>query len=308
MVRGLTIGHHDDVEERIAKNATSLELLASSEGIEVTRQKINSGKHFYLRATDEWSGFELMYVLEGTLTVEDPERGDIPLRAGEFISHNGLPEKVYFRVETDVELLMVSSSPSFHLGQSEIQDMVSLAKSVEEKDQATEGHCKRLERLAVLAGERLGLSGKQLIDVSFGAYLHDIGKVGVPDEILNKTGALSKEEWNEMRKHPDHGAEMIRGKEILQGAADIVRAHHERYDGDGYPRGSKGAEIPIGARIVSVVDAYDAITSVRPYQKAQVKREAIDELKRSAGSQFDPNVVRAFIEVIGDDNADAHAE
>ena len=133
MVRGMTVGHHDDAEERIAKNATSLELLASSEGIEITRQKITSGKHFYLRATDEWSGFELMYVLEGTLTAEDPEQGDIPLRVGEFIHHNGLPEKVYFRVETDVELLMVSSSPSFHLGQSEIQDITLFDGAVHER-------------------------------------------------------------------------------------------------------------------------------------------------------------------------------
>ena len=308
MVRGMTVRNHDDAEERIAKNATSLDLLASSEGIEITRQKITSWKHFYLRATDEWSGFELMYVLEGTLTIEDPDHGDIPLHVGDFIHHNGLPDKVYFRVETDVELLMVSSSPSFHLGQSEIQDMVSLAKSVEEKDEATEGHCKRLERLAVLTSERLGLSGQQLIDVSFGAYLHDIGKVNVPDEILNKTGALSKEEWEDMRKHPDHGAEMLREKEILQGAAEIVRAHHERFDGNGYPKGLRGTEIQIGARVVAVVDAYDAITSARPYQTAQAKRDAINELKRGAGSQFDPDVVRAFIEVIGDGNGESNAE
>jgi len=308
MVDGLTIGHRDDVEECIAKNATSLELLASSEGMEIARQKINEGKHFYLRAMDEWSGFELMYVLEGSLVLEDPEKGDVFLREGEFIHHKGLPVRAYFRVETDVELLMISSSPSFHLGRSEIQDMVELAKSVEEKDQATEGHCKRLERLGVLVGERLGLSGEQLIDLSFGAYLHDIGKVKVPDEILGKEGSLTESEWEEMRKHPEHGAEMLREKEILRGAAEIVRAHHERYDGDGYPAGLKGEEIPIGARVVAVVDAYDAITSARPYQKAQARKDALDELKRSAGSHFDPNVVRTFIEVIGDEKADDLAE
>ena len=302
MVRGLTIGHRDDVEARIAKIATSLELLASSSGVEVTRQKITSGKHFYLRAADEWAGFELMYVLEGALTIEDSEQGEIRLQVGEFIYHNGLPERAYFRAEMDVELLMVSSSPSFHLGQREIQDMLLLAKSVEEKDPATDGHCMRLERLAILTGEQLDLSGEQLIDLSFAAYLHDIGKVKAPDEILNKTGALNREEWDEMQKHPEHGAEMLREKEILQGAAEIVRAHHEQWDGSGYPRGLKGEDIPIGARVIAVVDTYDAITCIRPYQKARAREEAIRELEKNAGTQFDATVVAAFLEVVRDED------
>ena len=309
MVRGLTIGHRDDAEARIAKIATSLELLASSNGIEVARQTITSGKHFYLRAADEWAGFELMYVLEGALTVEDSEQGEIRLQAGEFIYHTGLPERAYFRAETDVKLLMVSSSPSFHLGQREIQDMVSLAKSVEEKDPTTDGHCMRLEQLAILTGEQLGLSGKQLIDLSFGAYLHDIGKVKVPDEILNKTEALNRKEWDEMRKHPVHGAEMLREKEILQGAAEIVRAHHERWDGTGYPRELEAEDIPIGARVIAVVDTYDAITCSRPYQDALAKEEAIRELEKNAGTQFDPRVVEAFLQVLrGSDDEKANAD
>ncbi|MCK5828180.1 hypothetical protein KAH43_06600, partial [Candidatus Bipolaricaulota bacterium] len=148
MVHGLRIGRRDDVEARISKSATSLELLASSDGIEIARQTVSSGKHFYLRAVDEWVGFELMYVLAGDLILEDPNAGDIHIRIGEFIHHEGLPKRAFFRAETKVELLMVSSSPSYYLGQDEIQDMVSLAKSVEEKDQSTEGHCARLERLA----------------------------------------------------------------------------------------------------------------------------------------------------------------
>ena len=311
MPRGLIIGHQDDVEARIAKVATSLELLASSDGIEIARQKIASGKHFYLRATDEWVGFELMYVLSGVLILEDPKEGDIHLIVGEFIHHEGLPERAYFRAETDVELLMVSSTPSFYLGQSEIQDMVSLAKSVEEKDRNTEGHCARLERLTLLTGERFGLSGQQLIDLSFGAYLHDIGKVKIPDEILNKTKALTDEEWDTMRKHSEYGAEMLREKDILQGAAEIVRAHHERWDGAGYPLELKGEDIPIGARIIAVVDTYDAIVSARPYKKAHAKEEAISELEKNAGTQFDPRVVRAFLEVVRgghDEKADIRAE
>ncbi len=308
MIDGLTIGHREDAEDSIAKRSTTLELLATSGSLEVTRQSIEAGKHFYLFASDEWSGFEFMYILAGKLTLEDPGKGEISIDAGEFFYHNGLPDKAFFRVETDVEILIVSTPPSFHLIRDDMQEMMSLARSVEEKDQLTEGHCTRLERLAVSTGEKLGLPGQKLIDISFGAYLHDVGKVKVPIEILNKESSLSEKEWIEMQKHPDYGAEMLREKEFLKGAAEIVRGHHERYDGNGYPQGLKGEEIPIGARVVSVVDAYDAITSVRPYQKAQAKRDAIAELRKSAGTQFDPRVVEAFIVVIGDDDGEAHAE
>ena len=299
MIEGLMLCRHNIAQERIAKEGTALELLASGEGTEITRQIIQKGRHFYLRSRDDWVGFELIYVLQGRLALMDPDEGNIELATNEYLYHHGLPNKVYFRAETEVSLLMLSSSPSFHLGQSEIQDMVSIAKSVEEKDRETEGHCRRLEDLAVMIGERLGLKEQQLIDLSYGAFLHDVGKVHVRDEVLDKTEALTEAEWDEMRKHPDYGAEMLREKDLLRGAAEIVRAHHERYDGKGYPRGLKGEEIPIGARIVAVADAYDAMISVRPYQKGQAKRAALQELRRASGTQFDPEVVRVFVDAIG---------
>jgi HD-GYP domain-containing protein (c-di-GMP phosphodiesterase class II) len=317
MQKQLTIGRHGVAKERVAKGGTSLELLVSSEGIEVIRQTVQAGRHFYLRSEEDWAGFELLYVLGGRLLHGSSSVGQTLLERGDFLYHNGLAEKEFFRAQTEVHLLVFSTSPSFHLGESEIQDMLSIAKSVEEKDSVTEGHCKRLEQLAVLTGERFGLSGQELIDLSYGAFLHDIGKVQVRSEILEKRGALDDAEWAEMRKHPEYGAEMLKEKVLLHGAAEIVRAHHEHYDGGGYPRGLKGEEIPIGARVVAVVDAYDAMTSVRPYQRAQAKQEAIEELRRNAGTHFDPNVVRVFIEVaseqdvtkgIGDDPEERSGE
>ena len=269
-----------------------------SGSVEITRQRIEAGKHFNLYAADEWSGFEFMHVLSGTLTLEASDGSEIPIRVGDYLYHNGLPKEAYFRAETDVELLLVCTPPSFHLIRDDMQEIMALARSVEEKDRLTEGHCSRLERLAMLTGERLGLPGKQLIALSYGAYLHDIGKVMVPDDILGKASSLTDSEWRKMQRHPDHGAEMLGKKQYLAGAAEVVRAHHERFDGDGYPRGLKGEEIPIGARVVAVVDTYDAIVSARPYKKAVAKEEAIQELERNAGSQFDPRVVRAFREVV----------
>lgn len=302
MVDGLTVGHRGDAIERVKKRSTTLELLARGGSVEVTRQFVEAGRHFYLYASDDWSGFELLYVLSGELTIDEGNGGPpVVLGAGDFVHHNGLPERVYFRVGPDTEFLMISSSPSFHMMRDGVEDIAEMARSVEEKDAMTEGHCWRLDRLAVLTGERLGLSGEQLIDLSYGAYLHDVGKIRVPDEILGKEARLTDREWDEMKQHPDHGAEILGERDFLGNAAEIVRAHHERYDGGGYPRGLSGEDIPIGARIIAVVDTYDAITSTRPYQKAQAKQTAIEELRRGAGSQFDPRVVRAFLDVIGDE-------
>ena len=298
----LRIGRKGSPIDRVEKRSAIVELIASAPSIEVTRHEVEAGRHVWLYASDEWSGFELMYILSGTISLEGADGSEpTTLGPGDYLYHHGLREKGFFRAETDIEMLLVANAPSFHLMRDELEGIVSLVLSVEEKDPLTEGHCSRLERLAIATGERMGIASRELIDISYGAYLHDIGKIKVPDEILNKTERLTDEEWAEMKLHPDHGAEILAEKDFLEGAAAIVRAHHERFDGKGYPRGLKGGEIPIGARVVAVVDAYDAMTSVRPYQKAQAKRKAIDELRRGAGSQFDPDVVRAFLDVIGDD-------
>ena len=296
MSEGIVLGRGRDVD-RVERKTTALELLAQHGSTEVTWHRIAAEKHFYLDEASEWSGFEFIYILSGVLTWS---KGDerVQLTAGDYLYHRGLPERAYFRVEEDVELLMVSSPPSYHLVRDELQEMMALARSVDEKDEVTEGHCHRIERLAIRTGERLGLSGQRLIDLSYGAYLHDIGKVRVPDGILNKETALTDEEWEEMRRHVQHGADMLREKTFLRRAATIVYAHHERHDGTGYPEGKAGEDIPLEARIVAVVDAYDAMTSERPYQPAKARQRAVEELGRSAGTQFDPAVVQVFLSVI----------
>lgn len=304
MAEDLRIGRKGNPLDRVEKRSAIVELLASGGSIEVTRHEIEAGRHIWLYASDEWSGFELVYILQGTIALEGREGDPVTLGAGDYLYHHGLPEKEYFRAETRIEILLISNSPSFHLMRNELEGMMSLVVSVDEKDSLTEGHCTRIERLAILTGERLGLIGQELIDLSYAAYLHDIGKVKVPDEILGKGGELTDAEWSEMKRHPDYGAEILEEKSFLGGAAAIVRAHHERFDGTGYRRGLEGEEIPIGARVIAVVDTYDAMTSARPYEPALSKQEAITELTAQEGTQFDPRVVRAFLEVIGDDGAE----
>ena len=307
-IGGLTIRRHADAVDRVVKRSTTLELLAASTSVEVSRQRIEAGRHFSLYAADEWNGFELIYVLEGLLSIEPPENDRSDMRAvslepGDYVYHYGLPSKVFFRVTEEAELLLISSIPSFDVARDRVKEMVEMAQSVEEKDHATDGHCYRLERMAIQTAEKLGLRGQPLIDVSYAAYLHDIGKVRVPNEILGKESQLTDEEWTIMKRHPEYGEEILQEKTFLGGAAEIVKAHHERFDGSGYPAGLTGVEIPIGARIIAVVDTYDAMTSDRPYKKALSKQEAMEELCANSGTQFDPEVVDAFIQVVEEDDA-----
>ena len=302
---GLTIGQGEADTSIAGKRSTKLEQLVQYGSLEVTRHWIAAEKHFYLDEADDWAGFEFIYVLSGNLRLEASGR-DTELKPGDYLYHQGLTKRAFFRVNTNVELLMVSSPPSYHLVRDEIQSKLALARSVEEKDEITEGHCDRLERLAIMTGEHLGLSGQRLVDLSYAAYLHDIGKVRVSDGILNKKGSLTGAEQVEMRRHTIYGGEMLSDQEFLAYVAVIVTSHHENYDGSGYPKGLAGDDIPIEARIIRAVDTYDAITTTRPYQAALTEDEAICELEKNAGTQFDPRVVAAFLEVVrGEDDAKA---
>lgn len=170
----------------------------------------------------------------------------------------------------------------------------ALAAALEARDVETRGHSERVVAYCLRLGKELELTGRDLIALEHGALLHDIGKIGVPDAVLLKRGALTEEEWVHMRKHVEYGVQIVRGIDFLEGAAQVVGQHHERYDGSGYPKGLTGDSICVGARIFSVADAVDAITSNRPYRAGRPFEAAIDELTRCSGKHFDPLVVKAF--------------
>jgi len=148
--------------------------------------------------------------------------------------------------------------------------------------------------LARAVGERMGMAARELDDVERAAELHDIGKIAIPDAILNKPGPLDAEERRFMRRHTLIGESMLSAAPVLQSASKVVRSSHERFDGKGYPDGLSGEQIPLASRIILVCDAFHAMTSDRPYQSAQSVESALAELNRCAGSQFDPAVVAAF--------------
>ena len=180
--------------------------------------------------------------------------------------------------------------------------IASLARSMEAKDYYTGGHTERVANLARTLAARLGFEGEDLEAVEVGALLHDIGKIGIPEVILHKPGPLDDAEWKVMKEHPVVSEYILSGIELLHPfVAQIARSSHERMDGKGYPDGKAGERIPLPARIVFVADAFDALTSDRPYRNARSCEDAVEELRRHAGTQFCPKVIAAFEQVIAEE-------
>jgi len=180
----------------------------------------------------------------------------------------------------------------------------ALTAALETRDAETHGHSERVVTFSLRLGREYGLNGPQMNALEFGSLLHDIGKIGVPDAILRKPSQLTEDEWTRMREHPLHGQQILRGIEFLEGAARVVAQHHEKWDGSGYPLGLKAEEIDVCARIFSVADAFDAITSDRVYREGRSYEAAVAELDKWAGKQFDPRVVEAFHRVPKEDWAE----
>jgi hypothetical protein len=178
-----------------------------------------------------------------------------------------------------------------------LEAIMTLTASLDAKDSSTLGHSQRVSLYAVEIGRYLGMEDPEIEMLRYVGVLHDIGKVGIRDAILKKPGVFTVEEYEEMKRHPIIGANIISGIKSLGSASSWVRHHHERFDGDGFPDGIKGAEIPLGARIIAVADSLDAITSVRPYRDPMTWELGLLEVSRCSGSQFDPKVVKALIAI-----------
>ena len=177
----------------------------------------------------------------------------------------------------------------------ETLDIWSQAMSFRKQSKETEGHIQRVTEMTLALAHRMGLSDRELVHVRRGAVLHDVGEMRSPEAILLKTGPLLPDERALVRKHPAYAYQMLSPVKYLEPALDIPYCHHERYDGTGYPRGLKGAEIPLVARIFAVVDVFDALRSDRPYRKAWSEDDVRSYLLNQAGTEFDPDVVDAFL-------------
>lgn len=172
--------------------------------------------------------------------------------------------------------------------------LIMLANAIEVRDPYTRGHVERVMNYAQTIAEYLGWSFNDINTLRFGSILHDIGKIHISEAILRKEGALSEEEWTEMRKHPDMGVELVQGIHYLYSAVPVIQSHHERWNGSGYPHGLKGDSIPIMARIVAIADSFDAMTTERPYRNELTPEQAFNEVVSGSGTQYDPLMVDAF--------------
>ncbi len=180
-----------------------------------------------------------------------------------------------------------------------LMDFVSvLSRTLEEKNPNMHHHSKRVDRYAQVIAENMGLPEEEREFLRIAAFLHDIGKIGISNDILNKAGKLNPLEWEEMREHPRRGVELVEPLRLPQEVLSIILHHHESYDGGGYPDGLKGEEIPLCARIIGIIDSYDAMISNRPYRRARPQNWVIGELENCAGTQFDPEIVKIFVSIL----------
>lgn len=184
------------------------------------------------------------------------------------------------------------------LGEAYVSTVAVLADAIEAKDAYTRGHCEDVSRVAVEVGRRLGLEGNALDEVRYAALLHDVGKIGVPDGILLKPGRLMSEEFSIIQKHAAIGRDLVGRVPALSHLGEVILHHHERFDGSGYPDGLSGENIPLISRIIGIVDAFNAMTTPRPYREPVGTVEAFEEMRRCAGSQFDPYIVDVVTQVL----------
>ncbi len=190
------------------------------------------------------------------------------------------------------------ATPSATYGPSSYDELLEvLGLALDFRDNDTAGHSRRVAQYSMEIAKAMGCSSEELLHINRGAYLHDLGKIAIPDAILFKKGSLSPEEWEVMKTHPWLGYNLLTRISLLAPVGAILLTHHERYDGKGYPQGLKGDAIPIGARIFAIADTLDAMTTDRPYRKGMSYSQARAEIARQSGSQFDPAVVEAFLSI-----------
>ena len=229
------------------------------------------------------------------------------VQASRRVSHGDMQVQVDLRTNDEIAVLTESFNAMVASLNRSQQDLLKAydstlegwAKALELRDRETVGHSERVTSLTVQLAEAMDIRGEALVHIRRGALLHDIGKMGIPDAILHKSGGLNEQELEIIRKHPVYAYNMLKGIGYLQPALEIPLCHHEKWDGTGYPRGLQGKAIPIEARIFAIVDVWDALVSDRPYRQALPREEVIAYLKEQSGRHFDPHVVQVFLEMLG---------
>lgn len=296
MIKGLYFGRNDSCIEKISQDSGTLSLIAKGGSMEIMMQCIQSKKIFMIEPGSDSDIMEFMYILEGSL-MECSDKEGLVFSSGDYFYVNGLKSTVHFETLEDVKLLYITNQPIFQYLSNTIKDLMDIVRKYEEKDLYTKNHSSRLQFYCLKIARKLRISNENLESIALSAYFHDLGKINVPDYILNKPGKLTGEEFHIIERHPEDGYQMVK-ETMLRPVAEIIKQHHERLDGSGYPCGLKDKDISLEARIIGVADSYDAMTSDRSYRKALAPKEAMKDLWSLAGIKYDKAVVKALEEVL----------
>ncbi|MGD6901111.1 HD-GYP domain-containing protein [Bacillus infantis] len=288
--------NEDRFIETVHMKGLQISLLASGDGTEVIYHKLQPGTRWGIEPQDGWDALEFLQILSGGLKVLSHSHLK-DLQAGDSFHECPIRDHYFFESIGETEFLFVTSQPVFHFYSKISNELKELAVSIEEKDGYTKDHCDRIKTMATLVGEKAGLSSKQLMRLNLASFLHDIGKVKIPISILQKPGKLTPEEWELMKLHTVFGKQILVETKLpsLIEASVIVEQHHERFDGLGYPYNLEGDQISTEASIISVVDAFDAMTTNRIYQSARTREEAFEEILRCRGTMYNPYIVDIFL-------------
>jgi putative nucleotidyltransferase with HDIG domain len=295
-MNGLHLGLKGKYLEKVIDSTSELSLLAKGDGSEVIMQTISEGKTFYVYPGDEPETMEFFYIIDGECIYEEKDKKSY-LRSGDYFYIYHLEDATYFLALTNMKILWFSSKPAFHFISKSINELTKIVKQVEEKDQYTYQHSARVQTYSVRIAKQLQLSKDSLENLYFASLFHDVGKIHVPEEILNKPGKLTGEEFDILKKHSADGCEMVKST-YYSHIGEIILQHHERLDGSGYPYGLKGDKILLEAQIISIADAYDAMTSDRVYRKGMAPILAITEIKKLSGRHYQGAIVEAFEKVL----------
>lgn len=277
-----------------SQESSQLKLLARNKNLEIMEQIIFKDKMFIVYPADTEELFEFFYIVNGSIHCEIL---NITLSEGDSFHFNALEEVTHFKTLSDTKFLYVINDSIFYLLSDEIKALYEMMDSIDKKDAYTKNHCQRVQLYAYKIAVELNLDNETIESLQFAALFHDLGKIEIPDDILNKPTALSEKEYEIVKEHPKYSSEIIR-KLYFKNIEEIVLQHHERIDGSGYPNHLKGNDICIEAAIIAVADSYDAMTSDRPYRCGLSQELAVSELIRFRGIHYRSDVIDAFINIL----------
>lgn len=289
--------HYSDRNKKVhivEQGAGTLQLLAKVSDVEILEQVIEKGAHVYLFPIPDMDYFEFFYILEGE--IDFPEL-DMVLHKGEHFYVSELKENVHFVPTKRTTLLYINNGNFYMMVDEQARKLNSVLKKIQDKDEYTFNHCQRVMNMSLIVGHRMGINKDNVARLAYAALYHDVGKIEIPDDILLKPTRLTDEEYEEIKKHPAIGSEMSKEIDFLD-IHTIIAQHHERIDGSGYPYGLTGDAIGLEAKIIAVVDSFDAMTTDRSYKKGRTQQEAVEEIIRCRGTFYDEEVVDVFVNLV----------